>query len=84
VKGSQLRVETDDTRPKKSKLDPVRESEVKVELGWKADERTQKAFEHQAKLMGFDTPTNYLHEALASVIAGNEEYTIVATRRPDS
>jgi hypothetical protein len=28
--------------------------------------------------MGFDTPTDYLRQALAAVIAGNEEDTILA------
>ncbi len=57
--------------------DPVREEEVKLELTWSADERTRAAVERQAALMGFATLTAYLHQALASVIAGNEADTFV-------
>ena len=58
--------------------DPVREEEVNLELTWSADDRTRQAIERQAALMGFESPTAYLLQALASVIAGNEEDTILA------
>jgi hypothetical protein len=53
------------------------ESEVKIELHWSADERTRQAIERQAKLMGFKSPTAYLHQAIAAIVAGNEEDTFV-------
>jgi hypothetical protein len=38
--------------------DPIREGEIKITFGnWSADERTRIAIERQAKLMGFDDPT---------------------------
>jgi hypothetical protein len=57
--------------------DPVRESEVKIELAWTADARTTAAIERQAAIMGFESPTTYLHQAIAAVIAGNEEDTAI-------
>ena len=57
--------------------DPILESEVKLELTWSADPRTQAAIERQAALMGFATPTNYLHQIIAAVVSGNEEDTFV-------
>ena len=59
--------------------DPVRESEIKIELTWTADERTRKAIERQAAIMGFESPTAYLQQALAAVIAGNEQDTVLRT-----
>jgi len=58
--------------------DRIIEAEVKIELNWSADGRTRKAIERQAALLGFKSPTAYLHQALASVIAGNEEDTFVS------
>ena len=57
--------------------DPVPEEEVNIQIIWTADQRTQLAIRRQAKLMGFDTPTDYLRQALAAVIACNEEDTIL-------
>jgi len=59
--------------------DAIKESEVKIELTWSADARTQKAIERQAAIMGFESPTAYLLQALAAVIAGNEEDTVLRT-----
>lgn len=59
--------------------DPVTEEEVSIDFGtWKTDQRTGQAIERQAKLMGFESPTAYLRQALAATIAGNEEDTILA------
>jgi hypothetical protein len=57
--------------------DPISESEVKLELHWSADEHTRAAIERQARLMGFDTPTDYLLQILAPTIASNEESTLI-------
>jgi hypothetical protein len=35
--------------------DPIKEREVKIELRWRADERTCNALERQAALTGFET-----------------------------
>ena len=56
--------------------DPITESEVKLELTWSADARTRAAIERQAKIMGFESPRAYLEQAVAAIIAGNEEDTI--------
>jgi hypothetical protein len=56
--------------------DRLTEAELNIELNWTADARTTAAIERQAKLMGFESPAAYLHQALAAVIAGNEEDTI--------
>jgi hypothetical protein len=58
--------------------DPLREEEVKLELNWTADERIRQAILRQAALMGFESPTAYLLQALAATIAGNEEDTIIS------
>jgi hypothetical protein len=60
-----------------SLLDPLPEEEVNIEITWTADQRTELAIRRRAKLMGFDTPTDYLRQALAAVIACNEEDTIL-------
>jgi hypothetical protein len=57
--------------------DPIRESEVNIQLNWTADERTRLCIERQAACMGFESPTAYLHQALAATLAGNEEYTVI-------
>ena len=53
--------------------DPLTEEEVRIQITWTANARTELAIRRQAKLMGFATPTDYLLQALAAVIAGNEE-----------
>jgi hypothetical protein len=57
--------------------DPIQENEVNLTLQWSADERTSQAIKRQAKLICFKTPNDYLCQALAAVIAGNEEATVV-------
>jgi hypothetical protein len=57
--------------------DPITEEQVALDLSWSADARTTQAIERQAKLMGFATPSDYLRQALAAVIAGNEAMTAV-------
>ena len=57
--------------------DPLTEEEVRIQITWTANVRTELAIRRQAKLMGFATPTDYLLQALAAVIAGNEEDTIL-------
>ena len=57
--------------------DPVRENEVSLGLRWRADSGTTRAIKRQAKLMGM-SPNDYLRQALAAVIAGNEEATGVS------
>jgi hypothetical protein len=47
-------------------------------LNWTADERTRQAIERQAALMGFESPTDYLLQLIAAVLAGNEEDTYVS------
>ena len=64
------------TQPKRNWIplpDPIRESEVKLELAWSGDERTAKAIERQAALMGFESPNDYLHQLIAATLAGNED-----------
>jgi len=56
----------------------ITEEQIKLELGWSADERTRLAIERQAALMGFESPSAYLAQALAATIAGNEGDTILA------
>jgi hypothetical protein len=56
--------------------DPIQESEINLELMWSAYERTTRAIERQAQLMGM-TAKEYLSQALAAVITGNEEATVV-------
>jgi hypothetical protein len=58
--------------------DPITEREVKIELQWSADKRTRQALQRQSKLMGFDSPTDYLLQLIAVTLAGNEENTVVA------
>jgi hypothetical protein len=57
--------------------DAIRESEINLTLNWSADERTTAAIKRQAALMGFESPTAYLLQALAATIAGNEEDTFL-------
>ena len=57
--------------------DPITEREVKIELQWSADQRTTEALQRQAALMGCHSPTDYLLQAIAAVLAGNEEDTVV-------
>jgi hypothetical protein len=52
--------------------DPISEEQVSIDLSWSADPRTSQTIERQTKLMGY-TPKEYLRQALAAVIAGNEE-----------
>jgi hypothetical protein len=61
----------------KTLSDPIQESEVKIELHWTADERTQRALERQASLMGFATPADYLYQLIAATLASNEADTYV-------
>ena len=61
--------------------DPLTEEEVRIQITWTANARTELAIIRQAKLMGFATPTDYLLQALAAVIAGNEEDTILTDVR---
>jgi hypothetical protein len=58
--------------------DPITEEEVNLQLTWTADERTRQAIERQAACMGFETPTDYLLQLIAAVLAGNEEDTYVS------
>ena len=57
--------------------DPITEAEVKIQITWTADKRTTAALTRQAKLMRFATPTDYLHQGIAAILAGNEEDTFV-------
>ena len=57
--------------------DPITESEVKMELQWSADERTRQALQRQSRLMGFDSPTDYMLQLIAATLASNEEDTVV-------
>jgi len=54
--------------------DPIIEAEVRLQLQWSADERTTAALQRQAKLMGFDSPTEYLLEVIATTLADNEAF----------
>ena len=53
--------------------DPLTGEEVRIQITWTANARTELAIRRQAKTNGFATPTDYLLQALAAVIAGNEE-----------
>ena len=48
---------------------PITEREVKIELQWSADQRTTEALQRQAALMGCHSPTDYLLQAIAAVLA---------------
>jgi hypothetical protein len=50
---------------------------VNIDLNWTADERTQKAIERQAAIMGYESPTAYLRQAIACALEGGEEDTIL-------
>jgi hypothetical protein len=56
---------------------PITEREVKIELQWSADERTRQALQRQSRLMGFDSPTDYMRQAIAATLASNEQDTVV-------
>jgi 2-C-methyl-D-erythritol 4-phosphate cytidylyltransferase len=56
--------------------DRLTENQVSIQLSWTADARTA-AIERQARLAGFQTPQAYFHQAIAAVIAGNEEDTAI-------
>jgi hypothetical protein len=58
--------------------DAITEEQIELELNWTADKRTTAAIARQAALMGFESPTAYLLQALAATIAGNEGDTIKA------
>ena len=57
--------------------DAIREDQVDIQFIWYANERTEQAI-RQARLMGFGSPFDYLHQAMAAVIASNESNTIKA------
>jgi hypothetical protein len=58
--------------------DPITEDQVKIDLGnWTADAGTRRSIVRQAKLMNFKTPAEYLNQALAAVLAGNEADTFI-------
>jgi hypothetical protein len=57
--------------------DPLTGEEVRIQITWTANARTELAIRRQAKTNGFATPTDYLLQALAAIIAGNEEDTIL-------
>ena len=56
---------------------PITEREVQIELQWSADEPTSQAIERQSRLMGFDSPTDYMLQLIAATLASNEEDTVV-------
>jgi hypothetical protein len=56
---------------------PLQEDEVKLELTWKADERTLAALERQAKLNGFDNPAAYMLDIISFRLATDEADTVV-------
>jgi hypothetical protein len=56
---------------------PLTEEEVNIQITWTADERTTAAIERQAKFCGFDTPTDYLLQALAAAIANTDDDTLL-------
>ena len=57
--------------------DALPEEQVNLRLTWTADVPTTRAIKRQARLMGFKSPRAYLEQALAAVLAGNEQSTIV-------
>jgi hypothetical protein len=58
--------------------DSITEDEVELQISWTADERTTQAILRQADLMGFESGTAYLLQALSATIASNETDTIVS------
>lgn len=56
--------------------DAIPEDEVDIHFIWYANERTEQAIRRQPRLMGFASAFDYLHQAMAAVIAGNESDTI--------
>jgi len=59
--------------------DPIREEEVKIQLSWTADSRTELAIKRQANLMGFETTSGYITQMIARALASNDG-EIVITR----
>jgi hypothetical protein len=57
--------------------DPLVEDEVKIELTWKADERTRATLERQAHLNGFESVSDYLSDAIACRLAADEADTVL-------
>lgn len=57
---------------------PLRENDVRLELSWKADRATELALQRQSSLMGFASPSDYLHQLIASSLASNEADTYVS------
>ena len=51
--------------------DPLTEEQVYIQLSWSADEGTRRAIERQAKLMGFDTPTEPKYMTSDHRVAGS-------------
>ena len=57
--------------------DRIHESQVNLTLNWSADQRTTRAIERQAALMGFESASAYLLQLIASALASNEADTFV-------
>jgi hypothetical protein len=51
--------------------DSLTEEQVHIRLSWTADERTRRAIERQAKLMGLNTPTEYKYVTSDHRVAGS-------------
>jgi hypothetical protein len=64
--------------------DAIRENEVDVQFIWFGNERTEQAIRRQAKLMGFPSAYDYLHQALAATIGPQRRGYDPRRRRPDS
>jgi|SRR6516164_8723633 hypothetical protein len=64
-------------------LDPLTEEQVHIRLSWTADERTRRAIERQAKLMGFDTPTEHKYVTSDHRVAGSSHAGCRSSSRAD-
>jgi hypothetical protein len=60
--------------------DSITEQEVAIDIDANADQRTTRAIERKAKLMGFAIPNDYLCQAFGATIPDNEEVTVVAPK----
>lgn len=69
------------TEPKKYNWkrlpDPLTEDQVKLEVAWTADERTNAALERQAKKCGYDSVTEYVVSNIAMFLLSDEEDSVL-------
>jgi hypothetical protein len=57
--------------------DRITQDEVKIEITFKSDRRTTEALERQAKKIGFDSVSEYIHSNVVQSLCNDEEDTIL-------